>query len=292
MKSILSWLSTPYYFNPSIKFKLKTSFIFGLFVFIFLYIFKPFALATLEEILFEYTLGIGLITFIGSFTAFYIPPLLFKKYFDEDNWTIGRNVFLIMITMLIIGSVLWSFAGFYKKEKGITNISYLHFILYSYLVGVIPVFLIIFINEKNTRERREKRASEILSQKQKKLLEKEKSLRNKLVVYSENKKEHLTITIKDLVYITSQGNYASFFIKNEDCSLKEKILRVTLTKIEETFKDYPNIIRSHKSYIINTNFVLDIKGNARGYLLKSQFVSFDIPVSRSFSKQSLQGLLN
>ena len=292
MKSILSWLSTPYYFNPSLQFKLKTSFSFGLFVFIFLYIFKPFTLASLQEILFGYTLGIGIITFLGSFFALYVPPFIFKNYFDEDKWTIGRNLFFTIITIFFLGSILWYFGDLYKKERGITNISYLDFILYTFLVGIIPVFLFIFTNEKNVRERRKKKASEIREQKKKKLLEKQKKIKNEIVIYSDNKKEHLTIKINNLVYITSQGNYASFFIKKDDNLLKEKILRVTLTKTEEALDDYPNIIRCHKSYIVNTNFIIDIKGNARGYLLKSKYVTLDIPVSRSFSRQSLQGLLN
>jgi len=70
------------------------------------------------------------------------------------------------------------------------------------------------------------------------------------------------------------------------------ILRVTLTKIDEELQDYTSIIRCHKSYIINVNFITDISGNARGYLLKSDVIPFDIPVSRNFSKQSLKGLLS
>ena len=68
-------------------------------------------------------------------------------------------------------------------------------------------------------------------------------------------------------------------------------MRVTLTKIIENLKEYPNIIRCHKSYIINSDYVLDISGNARGYLLKIKFISINVPVSRSFSKQSLQSLI-
>ncbi len=292
MKNIISWLKTPYYFNPSIAFKLKTSFLFGLFTFVFLYIFKPFTLASLKVILFEYTLGIGIITFLGSFFALYVPPLFFKDFFDEDKWTIGRNIIFTIVTIFFLGSILWYFGDVYKREKGITNISYLDFLLYTFLVGTIPVFLVIFTNEKNVREKREKRASEILTQKKKRVLEKEKTLKKEIKIYSDNQKEYLTINIKNLVYITSQGNYASFFIKKDENGLSEKILRVTLAKIDKLLDNYPNIIRCHKSYIINSNFILDIKGNARGYLLKSQFVAFYIPVSRSFSKQSLQGLLN
>ena len=103
-------------------------------------------------------------------------------------------------------------------------------------------------------------------------------------------KKNITFYIDNLAYVTSQGNYASFFLKNEG-GFKEKIIRITLTKITTELKDYSNIIRCHKSYLVNINHVSDISGNARGYLLKLDFIPISIPVSRRFSKQSLQSLL-
>ena len=292
MKSILSWLKTPYFFNPSTKFKFKISLIFGLFVFVFLYVFKPFTLSSYEVFLLEYTAIIGVFTFSGSFFMLYVPPLIFKSYFKEDSWNVGKNIFLILISIVLIGILLWFFAGSYKESKGVENISLPLFLLYSLLVGAIPTFFSVYINEKITRVKREKRAQEITSYKKEKLLEKKNKLKHSITIYSENKKESISFNISDLVYVTSQGNYASFFIKNKTDSLKEDILRVTLSKIEIQLENYPGIIRCHKSYIVNTSYIEDIFGNARGYLLKSYLIPFNIPVSRSFSKQSLQSLLS
>lgn len=291
MKSIFSWVSTPYYFNPSIKFKFKTSLILGLFVFSFLYTFKPFYLITLKDLLLEYVAGIGVIAFLGSFFMLYVPALIFKNYFNEDNWTVGKNILFVIISLFFVGSFLWFFANVYKAQNGIKNISLVLFLTYTFLVGVIPVLFVVFINEKNVREKREKRAEDINRIKNERTLKKEKTLKTAIIIYSDNKKEFISFNIKNLVYITSQGNYASFFIKNEK-ELKEKILRVTLAKIENKLLDYTNIIRCHKSYIINSNFISDVSGNARGYLLKSDAIPFKIPVSRSFSKQSLESLLS
>ena len=122
--------------------------------------------------------------------------------------------------------------------------------------------------------------------------EKNKALQHYVEAHSDNRKEFIGFDINNLIYITSQGNYASFFLKKENSyDLKEEILRVTLSKIESNLKNYSSIIRCHKSYIINTSYIDDITGNARGYLLKSKFLSFEIPVSRKFSKNSLFGLL-
>ena len=78
----------------------------------------------------------------------------------------------------------------------------------------------------------------------------------------------------------------------KDGLLKEHILRTTLTKIYKELSEYNHIIRCHKSYIINSNYMKEIRGNARGYTLKSPSIPFDIPVSRRFPKDSLINLIS
>ncbi|WP_435414108.1 LytTR family transcriptional regulator DNA-binding domain-containing protein [Polaribacter aestuariivivens] len=288
LKYVKNWLSKPYYFNPSTKFKLKISLYHGLFIFFFLYVFKPFYLSQFEVIFLEYTIGIGIIAFLGTFIILYIPALLFKNYFNEDNWTVGRNLFLMIAGVTIVGSFLWYFGEMYKEPYNLKKLGYLEFISYTFLVSLFPLSFFIFINEKNVREKREKRAIGFKNKRENiKITEVEKEV----IIYSDNAKEHINFHIDKLIYITSQANYASFFIQKENGDLKEKILRATLTRIENDLKKFDTIIRCHKSYIINTSFVNDISGNARGYLLKSELIPFQVPVSRSFSKQSLQSLL-
>ena len=280
-------MNKPYYFNPSIKFKSKVSLVFGFF-FSFLYIFEPFTLSTFKEYLFDYTLGIGLVTFVGTLIVLIIPPILFKNYFNENKWTIGRNLIYIGLCIIFIGTILWFFGQFFKQETTIKHINYFTFIYYTFLVSALPLIIFISFNEKNIRQKREETAKEINDFKNAKL---EVNLPLKIVIISsENNKESFSIEVEKLVYITSEGNYVSFFIIDNN-ELKEKILRVTLIKIESFLKDYDFIIRCHKSYIVNTKYVNKVTGNARGYLLKCNILDFYIPVSRKFSKKSLLTLV-
>lgn len=288
MKSVVKWLSTPYYFNPSSWFKLKTSLILGLSSFLFLYIFRPFSISSLEEkIIFEYTFGISFVSFLGAFCILIVPPLVFKDFFHEEKWTVGKNLLLIFLGLLFIGTFLWFFANTYRAKNNSESINYLVFLTYTYISGAIPISFMIFINEKNVRLRREKKAefiSEINVLKPKQLFNKN------IIIYADNQKEFLNISIDNLVYVTSQGNYASFFtLKNN--YLKEQILRVTLSKVSDELSQYSNMIRCHKSFIINTKFIKKISGNARGYLLHVDCIPFQIPVSRSFGKESLKKLI-
>jgi len=292
MKRITTWLSTPYYFNPSPKFKFKVSISIGLFVFLFLYLFKPFYINYFGGLILEYTSVIGIVTFLSIFFIFIIPPLIFKNYFNEDNWTIGRNLLLIQIGIIFTASWLWYIGNLFRSFYDFGSISYLRYLSFVYLLGTFPVVIFIFFNEKNVREKRKKRAEAINSIKKHQEEDKKVVLKDFFTIYSNNKKEHIKFKIDDLVYITSQGNYASFFLlKNTKKELKEIVIRITLTKISQELDSYVNIIRCHKSYIINSKYIMDVKGNARGYLLKSDVIPFNIPVSRSFSKKSIESIL-
>ncbi|WP_439130833.1 LytR/AlgR family response regulator transcription factor [Polaribacter sp.] len=291
-KKVLAWFNTPYYFNPSLSFKFKTSVIFGFSVFIFLYVFKPFSLSLFGNYFLQYTAAIGIFTFLGSFFMLSIPPLIFPDFFNEDKWTIGKNTLYLFLATFLIGYLLWYASNLYKDGKELPVVGLPLFLTYTFLVGTIPIFFSVYLNERNLRRNRVKKIEEIKLFRTKKEIEYKKALKNDITIYSDNKKEKLHFNINDLVYATSQGNYVSFFLKDEKKHLKEKILRVTLSKIDKELEPYSKIIRCHKSYIINTIFVNDISGNARGYLLKSDIISFDIPVSRSFSKQSLMSFLD
>ena len=98
------------------------------------------------------------------------------------------------------------------------------------MVSLIPLTFFVFLNEKNIRLRREKKVKEIRELKKVQELNNTEKLIKEVSITSENGKEKISFCIDNLVYVTSQGNYASFFIKKDD-KINEKILRVTLAKI-------------------------------------------------------------
>lgn len=85
------------------------------------------------------------------------------------------------------------------------------------------------LDERYTRKKRSKNATLIMSDSIKKNQHLETSFLLKF--YSENEKDCLEILLKNLLYITSQKNYVSFFILDEKSKqVKEQILRVSLKK--------------------------------------------------------------
>lgn len=111
---------------------------------------------------------------------------------------------------------------------------------------------------------------------------------DKFIKIKSDTKEALDINLRDLVFIEAQENY-SRFVWIENSILKEKILRATLKNIESQITDN-NIIRCHRSYMININFKFKILGNSNGYRLQSKYFKEIIPISRTLGKEVVRML--
>lgn len=261
---------------------------FGLFVYLFLYIFKPFNLAELhvnDEL--YYIFIISAISFAVIFTILFLLPIFFKNFFNARRWTIGKSVLITSGGFVLIGFLTWWYS-LASKPKELPTESLFVFILYILAVGGFPVLLFYIVDESLSREKREKIALKINTESPQ--AKDPLKAGTTILLKSENNKEELIVPINDLVYLSSERNYVSVFVKKEGV-LKERILRTTLTKVTDDLSVYENMIRCHKSYIINTNYVKKIQGNARSYVLKSSIIPFKIPVSRSFPKDSLSKLV-
>jgi len=107
--------------------------------------------------------------------------------------------------------------------------------------------------------------------------------KDRVVSIKTDTKEELEINLKNLIYIEAQENYSSV-VWFEGDQVLEKLLRVTLKRIEEQIVS-SDIVRCHRSYIINTKINFTILGNSNGYQLKSRLIANTIPISRSLGKE-------
>lgn len=275
---IKHFLKKPIYLQAFISNKLILSIAHGLFIYLFLIIFKPFNLTIFKEHLSGFILLMALLCFIVPFVT-----LVVVEKINVKKWTLGKVILLCFVFILALSIINWSASGIYKSIFELKTISFLFFYGHTTSAAIFSILFVIFINDTITKLKTKKITviKEIIDLKNEEII----------TIFSDNKKESLGINIHNLVYITAEGNYANFFIKQDNDELKEKILRITLSRLAKELSKYTFILRCHKSFIVNTSFITEISGNARGYLLKSKIISFDIPVSRSFKKDYLMSLI-
>ena len=242
---IINWLKRPDFFYSDIKHKLIICLIISSSVFLFLYIFQPFGISILTKDIFFYTGGFGLITFFLCFSFSVFLPLLLKKSFK--NWTVGKNILFLLFIIITISIVNWFYNSLVQGINGIKLKSLPCFFFNTFTVSVFPVILFTFLKERLFRKKREKISKEIMKMKTSTEVKRNE---NEIIIYGDNDKENITFSIKDIVYVTSQGNYASFFIYTNK-TLEERVLRTTLTSVASNLSEYSSIVRCHKSYIVN-----------------------------------------
>jgi TolB-like protein len=107
--------------------------------------------------------------------------------------------------------------------------------------------------------------------------------KGQLVQLKSDTREELQIDLNKLLFIEAQENYSRIVWLEKD-TVREKILRATLKHMEDQLRD-DQIVRCHRSYMINTRVDFTILGNSNGYRLSSGLFPEVIPISRSLGKK-------
>jgi len=286
--SFKKWLLKPYPLTSSNNIKLAISFSIGAFVFFFLLIFRPFSYSNFshDELLY-YSYLYAIISVLTILFGFFILPILFDTFFEPSKWKIYKEILFEITILLIIGFFNWIFSDYSTYYKPKSEYGILFFWISAFLIGFFPLLIFVFLIERKKYNKKQTIAQNVSSHKK---INDKKHIPETIVIYGENKNEKITLKSDLLIYISFEKNYASIFYLEEN-QVKEKLVRVSLNKIEEQLIDFPFIIRCHKSYIINSYHVKNIEGNARNYLLNLSEIDFLIPVSRNFPRELLFTLL-
>lgn len=98
----------------------------------------------------------------------------------------------------------------------------------------------------------------------------------------------LEIAIKQIICFEANDNYVVTHFLNKNNELKKSMERVSLKKIEELLAiEEVQFFRVHKSYLINPEYLEEIKGKAQAYKIKLKHLETLIPVSRSYDINQL-----
>ncbi len=261
------------------------AFIAGTIVFLFLSIFQPFGLDSVENNKILYFGGYGLITMLSTLFNMFVVMNLFKFFFVLEKWTVWKSYIHNIFIILFISFFNWLYYENFQKPAD-TDYSFLQFVLITLAVGIFPSLFSIFFLEQKYRKK-----NLLLSQKVNNHLNLNSSNNSNIEDFSLNfANSQTSIKVNNFVCIKSMGNYVTLYFL-EDGNLKKEIIRTTMKKIEDDFAENKIIVRCHKSYFVNLNKVVTTSGNASSLYLHLNELDFQIPVSRSFSKAKIIGTI-
>ncbi len=271
---MLDFLRKPYPFNDDLKRNSKVTLFISLGILIFLLIFQPIDITELssKQILFLVT-GLAISTFLVLSINLMILPSLFPKAFYNGRWNIKKEILWNWWIML---SLSGSHMLFYAKIFGVLNIGFAD-VGRILLIGFLPVAVLIVINQDRLFRSHLRSALEL----NKKLLENKQEGERLIHFVSDYKKDSISILPEALVLIKSADNYIEIYYKSEGV-IKNQMIRSSLKKAGELTREFDFIIRCHRTFIVNINYINEIEGNSQGYKLYFKELNFPGLVSQKY----------
>jgi DNA-binding LytR/AlgR family response regulator len=103
-----------------------------------------------------------------------------------------------------------------------------------------------------------------------------------LKLIAENEKDSIELSPDSLYFIESSDNYSTVYFEKQG-KLQKELLRSSLTRLESQISS-ENIVRCHRSFIVNLDKVEKVTGNAQGYKLHLKAPELLVPVARKYSE--------
>jgi len=223
----------------------------------------------LEEVgnqVFSYAFTYGSITFFVTLIVNSLINFFAQK--DKPNWVFWKWILSTLFLILCI-----AFANYFyiilASNNYQFNINHLFSILLNtLLLGVFPLIFIGSLLLFKSRHRNLKIANE-MSISDKPI---EVKNENQVVLIADKNYE-----LDDLLFLEAMQNYVLI----HSISSNKKTVRSTLSNLENELADF-NLVRCHRSYLVNVNAIESVSGNAQGLKLHLKNSSEIVPVSRKY----------
>jgi len=248
-------------------------------------LFKPFNI-NYEEHRFSYpviALIFGIVDSIVFFLSVTLIQNLFPRYVEENGWTVIKELILWAIVLFCIGLANFWLRDFIYENPQNLSINYLleeifHSYLFGFLIaGILTLSNLVYLIFSTTHKAADwntivQRVSDSMHQPKSQFV----------TIEAESKQDNISFDIADFIFARVDGNYVEFYVIDEKGYISRQIKRNTLKSVEKQLQSFKNIIRIHRSFLINIDHISSVKGNAQGYRLTINGFEEPIPVSRNY----------
>lgn len=289
LSRIQSYLAQPYPFNADPRNYFKVVLVFTAFVGGFLAFFQPFGINNLPgHQPWLVSAGFAAVTFV-SLLIFLGLTQLFPSYFQEDDWTLGRELFFSLLNFLLVGHANFLFIKFaWLREYEILD--YMGMLLGTFAVGFFP-YLFMLLTQHMTKLRRNVSQAEALNERI--VADQEPKINSAEVKFTgDNESDELTLNLDKLLFVQSAGNYIEV-VYNDGQHVNKSILRNSISNAESVLASFENVYRCHRKFLVNLERVSKVEGNSQGYRLQLDHDVEQVPVARTKNtefRDKLQGI--
>ncbi|WP_303923966.1 LytTR family transcriptional regulator DNA-binding domain-containing protein [Draconibacterium sediminis] len=279
---MLNSLNKKYPFNDNLKVNARSISSVSLGIFLFLLFFQPFEIQNPDfnnRLIILATFGAITLVLLTIFRV--VIPSIFITAFSEERWTILKEI-IIDLLFVISNSVAFAFFARYVGRIPMTFPIVINIVIISITAAVVVVLTNQFYLLKKKVQKLELAPEEFI---------KNESIETpaEIEFESENKTEYFTLFLEQLILIKSANNYIEVIYKHND-EIKKKLIRNTMKTTEKLLQKYPEVIRCHRSCMVNKNYIKKVSRGSDGLELNL----FDYPqvihVSRQYVLQLKEAL--
>lgn len=238
---------------------------------LFLYVFQPSGISDLEDNKFWICLGFGIVgTLSYYFYEFiFIQIIKFKK--TPIHWTFGKWI------LYSIGFLFFISLGNFLYIR-IFVFGYIQWNLFPYMIyGVfmfgVPIVAMICLMSLQQEKKYQLIAANINQQQTTTSKAPTLSLITDVSIFG--------IPTQQIQYIEALQNYVTIHFLNEQGQLQKQTQRATLKSILVDTEG-SSIVKTHRSFLVNRQAIIDASGNSQGLLLTLSDTDKKIPVSRTY----------
>nr|WP_320058338.1 LytTR family DNA-binding domain-containing protein [uncultured Bacteroides sp.] len=283
MRKLAEYWRNPYFDSQK---KWKNVVIPSFIVFFILLLLQPFGLSEVKNHKLLIILGFGLVTLLCSCVSIYLLPLIFKKAYSREGWTLGNYIanLLLLICLISIGNFLY-ITGLNDWTFNVKLLIY--FVFNTFVIAIFPV---VYMTMQNQKDRLKHHLQEAIQ-----INEWIKNRKESLVVSSAlltlngNTRESVSFAPEQFLFLEVEGNYIKVHYESEGKEITG-MLRTTIKQVEEELAAYHTIVRCHRAFMVSLNRVSRVVGNSQGYRLCINGSFEEIPVSRRYAKAIHQRL--
>ncbi len=247
-------------------------------VFLFILFFQPFPTKNFE---FEnkqlFIAGFGLIIFLIQV----LIQIIFQRHLigigtkEEENSLLNTVYYFSQVALTSVALV------FYIRYVGHTKMTFNIVVRVVIICMSVPIT----IHLKNTLTSMHWRYKNLLQEyrlMQDKIKQFSENYTNRFIeMKSENNSDNIRILVSEIVFIKSADNYVEVGYL-EGGEFKKKMIRNSLKNIETQLKEFNNFVRTHRSSIVNMQYIAKLNKNFNTYWLTLDETKEIIPVSRQY----------
>ncbi|MCK3683519.1 LytTR family transcriptional regulator DNA-binding domain-containing protein [Maribellus sp. YY47] len=280
---MLASLNKKYPFNDNLKINARTISSVSLGIFLFLLFFQPFEIQNPDfdnRLIILATFGAITLVLLSIFRL--VIPSIFIQTFSEERWTIKKEI-IIDLLFVISNSVAFSFFARYVGGVRINFPIAINIVILSISAAAV----LVTINRIYMLKKQIEEFSQYLPDD---LKQKQESSKDEMIDFeSENKTEFFQIPSSQVLLIKSANNYIEVLYQDAG-KINKKLIRNTLKNTEEQLANYEDMIRCHRSYIVNRKQVQKLTRGNYGLELSLFNYPQQIHVSRQYALKVKEAL--